>query len=195
MPFTDDLSRLECADGFPLSKPTRKKWSDGVVEHNPSADAAFMLQALEQAREAARQDEIPVGAVIVRNNVVIASGRNRREALEDPTAHAEMFALREAARLLQSWRLNDCTLYVTLEPCIMCAGAILQARISRLVFGCLDPKAGAVESLYRMCDDPRLNHRVEVTKGIVERQCAEVLEMFFARLRARKTAADERGLR
>jgi tRNA(adenine34) deaminase len=151
-----------------------------------ASDISFMLQALEQAKEAARENEIPVGSVIVRNDIVIAKGRNQRETLQDPTAHAEMFALKEAARALASWRLNDCTLYVTLEPCIMCVGAILQARIRRLVFGCLDPKAGAVASLYRMCDDPRLNHRVEVTKGMVEQECADILAKFFSDLRRAK---------
>jgi tRNA(adenine34) deaminase len=144
-----------------------------------------MLQALEQAREGARQDEIPVGAVIVRNSVVIARGQNRREALADPTAHAEMFALQEAAALLQSWRLSDCTLYVTLEPCLMCAGAIVQARIQRLVFGCLDPKAGAVASLYQACNDSRLNHQVVVTDGVLKEDCSLILASFFADLRAR----------
>ena len=151
-----------------------------------SFDISFMVQALQQAQEAAREDEIPVGALIVRNNVVIAKGRNQREALQDPTAHAEVFALKQTTSALKSWRLNDCTLYVTLEPCIMCVGAILQARIARLVFGCLDPKAGAVESLYRMCEDARLNHRVEVSRGILDHECAEILENFFSDLRRAK---------
>ncbi|HWP58525.1 MAG TPA: tRNA adenosine(34) deaminase TadA [Candidatus Acidoferrales bacterium] len=152
------------------------------------ADLSFMLEALEQAQEAARAGEIPVGAVIVRGGAVIARGRNRREALQDPTAHAEMLALREAARGLNSWRLNECALYVTLEPCIMCVGAILQARIQRLVFGPPDPKAGAVMSLYRLCEDARLNHRVEVVGGVLAQECGEILANFFSDLRrAKKT--------
>ena len=154
-----------------------------------TGDAGFMLQALAEAKWAGAEEEIPVGALVVCKGAVIAAGRNQREALQDPTAHAEMLALREAARRLNSWRLDECTLYVTLEPCIMCVGAILQARIARLVFGCLDPKAGAVASLYKMCDDARLNHRVEVSSGILQEECSEMLASFFAELRLRKKAA------
>jgi len=153
---------------------------------SPTGDAGFMLKALAEAKRAGSAAEIPVGAVVVRDGVVIAAGRNEREALQDPTAHAEMLALRGAARALNSWRLDECTLYATLEPCIMCVGAILQARIARLVFGCLDPKAGAVASLYRMCDDARLNHRVEVSSGILQGECSEMLTTFFAALRLGK---------
>ena len=156
-----------------------------MTQDKMGSDISFMLQALEQAKEAAREDEIPVGAVIVRNDIVIAKGRNQRETLQDPTAHAEMFALKEAARALASWRLNDCILYVTLEPCIMCVGAILQARIRRLVFGCLDPKAGAAASLYQACNDSRLNHQVVVTGGVLKEDCSRILGSFFADLRAR----------
>jgi len=156
---------------------------------SPTGDAGFMLSALAEATRAGLAAEIPVGAVVVREGVIIAAGRNEREALQDPTAHAEMLALRAAARALNSWRLEGCTLYATLEPCIMCVGAILQARIARLVFGCLDPKAGAVASLYRMCDDARLNHRVEVSSGILQGECSEMLASFFAELRLRKKAA------
>ena len=148
-----------------------------------------MLQALGEAKRAGLEEEIPVGALVVRDSVVIAAGRNQREALQDPTAHAEMLALREAARALNSWRLDGCTLYVTLEPCIMCVGAILQARVTRLVFGCLDPKAGAVVSLYKMCNDARLNHRVEVSGGILQGECSEILATFFGELRLRKKRA------
>src|SRR5262245_38598023 len=156
---------------------------------SPTGDAGFMLKALAEATRAGLAAEIPVGAVVVREGVIIAAGRNEREALQDPTAHAEMLALRAAARALNSWRLEGCTLYATLEPCIMCVGAILQARIARLVFGCLDPKAGAVASLYKMCDDARLNHRVEVSSGILQAECSEMLASFFAELRLRKKAA------
>ena len=148
-------------------------------------DAAFMAQALAEAEAARGEGEVPVGAVVVCGGQVIGRGHNRREALADPTSHAEISAIGEAVGTRPSWRLDDCTLYVTLEPCIMCAGAIVQARVRRLVFGCLDPKGGAVRSLYRICDDPRLNHRVEVTEGVLAERCGEILKRFFATLRER----------
>ncbi|HBA40582.1 MAG: tRNA-specific adenosine deaminase [Deltaproteobacteria bacterium RBG_16_55_12] len=143
----------------------------------------YMQLALEEAAIAAEQGEIPVGAVVVCQGAVIARAHNRREELQSPTAHAEMLALGDCSVALGSWRLHECTLYVTLEPCIMCVGAILQARISRLVFGCLDPKGGAVESLYRLCEDPRLNHHPAVTRGVLEGECGQILTEFFGRLR------------
>ena len=142
-----------------------------------------MARALAEAEAAASEGEVPVGAVVVRRGSVVGQGRNRREALAEPTSHAEILAMREAARARASWRLEDCTLYVTLEPCVMCAGAVVQARIERLVFGCLDPKGGAVRSLYRICDDPRLNHRVAVTEGVLGERCSAVLRGFFTALR------------
>lgn len=142
-----------------------------------------MARALAEAEAAASEGEVPVGAVVVRRGSVVGQGHNRREALAEPTSHAEILAMREAARARASWRLEDCTLYVTLEPCVMCAGAVVQARIERLVFGCLDPKGGAVRSLYRVCDDPRLNHRVAVTEGVLGERCSAVLRGFFAALR------------
>lgn len=145
-----------------------------------------MEMALQEAVKGAGKDEIPVGAVVVYRGEVIGWGYNRREELQSPMAHAEIVALEEAARHLGSWHLNECTLYVTLEPCLMCVGALLQARVSRLVFGCLDPKAGAVESLYHLCEDPRLPHRVNVTRSILAQGCAQILEAFFARLRKKK---------
>lgn len=149
-------------------------------------DALFMAEALREAAKAAETDEIPVGAVAVYRGKIIGRGHNRREELQSPTAHAEVIAIEQAAAEIKSWRLEDCILYVTLEPCLMCVGAIIQARIARLVFGCLDAKAGAVESLYRACEDPRLNHHPAVARGILERDCARVLEEFFARLRGKK---------
>ena len=119
----------------------------------------YMQIALEEAQQALRENEVPIGAVIVHDERVIARTHNQREQLRDPTAHAEMIAITQAAHSLQSWRLDGCTLYVTLEPCPMCAGAIVQARLPTLVYGATDPKAGAVHTLYRMLDDPRLNHR------------------------------------
>ena len=139
----------------------------------------FMRLALEQAEQALREDEVPIGAVVVRQERVIASAHNQREQLHDPTAHAEMIAITQAAEFMQSWRLDGCALYVTLEPCPMCAGAILQARIPILVYGAADPKAGAVHSLFRMLDDPRLNHRCQNVTNVLAEPCAEILSRFF----------------
>lgn len=146
-------------------------------------DAHYMTMALEQARAAADAGETPVGAVIVGDGQIVATARNERESLRDPTAHAEMIAITQAAAALTSWRLSNCTLYVTLEPCPMCAGAIVQARIPRVVFGAADPKAGAVRSLYRLLEDPRLNHRAEVVVGVLAEPCGRVLTEFFQRRR------------
>lgn len=138
-----------------------------------------MRLALDEARRAFAEDEVPVGAVIVHGERVVASAHNQRELLRDPTAHAEMIAITQAAEALGSWRLDGCTLYVTLEPCPMCAGAIQQARIPLLVYGADDPKAGAVRSLYQLLADPRLNHRCEATGGILSREAGELLSKFF----------------
>jgi tRNA(adenine34) deaminase len=140
-----------------------------------------MLLALDQARLAARHGDVPVGAVVIdqAGNALAAAG-NEREIRHDPTAHAELLALREASRRLQSWRLTGLTLVVTLEPCTMCAGALVLARIARLVFGAFDPKAGAVSSLFDVLRDPRLNHRVEVRGGVLEAECGALLKDFFA---------------
>ena len=145
-------------------------------------DEHWMDLALDEARAAAAAGDVPVGAVIVLGEQALARGRNRREVDRDPTAHAEIVALREAARTLGQWRV-EATLYVTQEPCPMCAGALVNARISRLVFGCLNPKAGAVASLYQLVTDPRLNHRIEVTGGVRADECARELQGFFAALR------------
>lgn len=142
-------------------------------------DDYYMTLALSAAQAAAEADEAPVGAVVVHQGRVIAQARNQREALRDPTAHAEMIAITQAAAALDRWRLDGCTLYVTLEPCPMCAGAIVQARIPRVVFGALDPKAGAVTSLYRLLEDQRLNHRCEVVAGVLAEPCGRVLTEFF----------------
>jgi tRNA(adenine34) deaminase len=149
----------------------------------PVGDEHWMRHALGLAEQAATEDEVPVGALIVQRGRVIASAYNQREQLADPTAHAEMIAITQAASTLNSWRLLDCELYVTLEPCPMCAGAILQARIPRVVFGAVDPKAGAVQSLYRMLNDDRLNHRCEVVGGVLAGPCGRVLTEFFDRKR------------
>lgn len=147
-------------------------------------DAHWMGRALELAQAAVTADEVPVGAVIVRGHSVIGAAANQRETLRDPTAHAEMIAITQAAAALEDWRLETTTLYVTLEPCLMCAGAILQARIPRVVFGASDPKAGAVTSLYRVLEDPRLNHRCEITGGVLAERCGNILTEFFAAKRA-----------
>lgn len=149
-------------------------------------DARYMELALAEARKARARDEVPVGAIITHGDLVIGRGYNRREELQSPVAHAEIIAIEQASARLGSWRLSDCRLYVTLEPCIMCIGAVLQARIGELVFGCLDPKAGAVQSLYRLCEDGRLNHRLPARGGVLAGACANLLEGFFSHLRTKK---------
>ncbi len=139
----------------------------------------FIKLALDEAEQAIRDGEVPIGAVIVHQGRVIASAHNQREQLHDPTAHAEMIAITQAAEALQSWRLDGCTLYVTLEPCPMCAGAIVQARIPTVVYGASDPKAGAVDSLYQLLNDPRLNHRCDVFPGVLAEPCGQILSRFF----------------
>jgi tRNA(adenine34) deaminase len=142
-------------------------------------DRAMMQRALDLAREAAGMGEVPVGALIVRDGKIISQAFNLRETLQDPTAHAERLAITLAGQALGSWRLEGCTLYVTLEPCPMCAGAIVQSRIPRVVYGAADPKAGACSSLFQIVSDPRLNHRSEITSGVLERECGEILSLFF----------------
>ena len=139
----------------------------------------FMKLALQEAEQALREEEVPIGAVIVWEDRVIARAHNQREQLHDPTAHAEMIAITQAAEARRSWRLDGCTLYVTLEPCPMCAGAIVQARIPTVVYGAADPKAGAVHTLYHLLDDPRLNHRCLVTSGVSGVACGQILSRFF----------------
>lgn len=145
-----------------------------------SQDVAMMRQALELAREAEANGEVPVGALVVHQGKIISRAYNLRETLHDPTAHAECLALTLAGRSLGRWRLDGCTIYVTLEPCPMCAGAIGLSRIDRLVYGALDSKAGACRSLYRLIDDPRLNHRVRQTSGVLAEECGALLSKFFA---------------
>jgi len=147
-----------------------------------------MAHALRLAEAAAARGDVPVGAVVVRDGVVVGVGHNRREIECDPTGHAEIVALREACRSAGRWRVDGATLYVTLEPCPMCAGAIVNARVARLVYGADDPKAGAVRSLYEICDDPRLNHRVELRGGVLAAPSATLLREFFVRARAKRRA-------
>ncbi len=148
--------------------------------------ADWMREAILEAANARAHDEVPIGCVIVHEPTdrIIGRGHNRREADRDPTAHAEILALRQAAGCMGDWRLIDCALVVTLEPCPMCAGAIVNARVRRLIYGCDDPKAGAVRTLYQICQDQRLNHRVEVSSGVLAEECAELLRGFFRDQRA-----------
>lgn len=147
-------------------------------------DLAYMRLALEQAGLAPALGEVPIGAVLVHDGQVLAQVHNFREVWQDPTAHAEIVAIREAASRLGTWRLTGATLYVTVEPCSMCAGAIIQSRISRLVFGARDPKAGACGSVFNLPEERRLNHKVEVSGGVLERESQQLIQTFFRRLRA-----------
>lgn len=145
-----------------------------------------MREAIGEAKVALRADEVPIGAVILHEptNQIIGRGHNRRETDADPTAHAEVIALRQAAKYLGHWRLLQCVMAVTLEPCPMCAGALVNARVPRLIYGCSDSKAGAVRTLYRLCEDDRLNHRVIVEEGVLADECADLLRDFFRAQRA-----------
>jgi tRNA(adenine34) deaminase len=147
------------------------------------ATEAYMRQALAAAERAAASGEVPVGAIVVVRDEVVAVAHNERETLNDPTAHAEIVALRRASAALGGWRLTEADLYVTMEPCPMCAGALVNARLRRLVYGCDDPKAGAVRTLYNLLDDARLNHRVEVVPNVLAAECGQILKAFFSRLR------------
>jgi len=149
-------------------------------------DEQFMRTAIAAAEIAEENGDVPIGAVIVHQKRIIAKAYNQREQLADPTAHAEIIALTQAAAFVESWRLHGCTIYVTLEPCPMCAGALVLARMDRLVFGCMDPKSGACGSLYNIVEDERLNHRLQVTSGVLAAECSEQLQKFF---RQKRTAA------
>ncbi len=146
-------------------------------------DEVYMQMALAEAKQAMAENEVPVGTVIVYEDRVIAAAHNQREQLHDPTAHAEMIAITQAAESLSSWRLDGCRIYVTLEPCPMCAGAILQARIPHLIYGAADPKGGAVHSLYELLDDSRLNHQTQVTSNVSAQPCGRILTEFFQQQR------------
>jgi tRNA(adenine34) deaminase len=147
------------------------------------AHESYMRLALREAQAALEAGEVPIGAVVVHDGRLIASAHNQREQLRDPTAHAEMIAITQAAEALGNWRLEGCTLYVTLEPCPMCAGAAVLARLPRVVYGAADPKAGAVVTLFRLLDDPRLNHRAAVIAGVLAEPCGEILSRFFQKKR------------
>jgi len=160
----------------------QREWHEDLLD--PKAHERFMLQALKEAELARQEDEVPIGAVVTHENVIIGRAHNQRERLQDPTAHAEMIALTQAAAHLGTWRLHGCTMYVTLEPCPMCAGALVLARVDRLFYGPADPKAGACESLYNIADDQRLNHRVHVVANFMAEPCRALLQEFFAGKRA-----------
>jgi tRNA(adenine34) deaminase len=151
-----------------------------AVEHFFPGDEHFMRLALREAQRALEHDDVPIGAVVVREGEVIGAAHNERELRADPTAHAELLALREASRALGSWRVLESVLYVTLEPCAMCAGAIVLGRVPRVVYGCTDPKAGAAGSVLDVLGEPRLNHRPEVSGGLLAGECAALLHEFFA---------------
>jgi tRNA(adenine34) deaminase len=157
-------------------------------KNNVKSHEYWMQRAIAEAGKALAKDEVPIGCVIVRDGRIIARGHNLRESAQDPSAHAELISIRKAARKLGSWRLLETTLYVTLEPCIMCMGAIILSRIPRVVFGCYDPKGGAAGSLYNLSDDSRLNHRIKLLPGIMEAECSALLSGFFSELRDRKRA-------
>ncbi|MCF6267522.1 MAG: tRNA adenosine(34) deaminase TadA [Desulfuromusa sp.] len=149
-------------------------------------DQVFMQAALDEAAVAEGLAEVPIGAVVVFDDQIIGRGHNLRETSNDPTTHAEIIAIRQASKKLDSWRLLDCTLYVTLEPCVMCMGAIILARIPYLVFGCRDPKVGAVGSIYNFAEDERFNHQVQVREGVLQQECSTQLSNFFRKLREQK---------
>ncbi len=164
-------------------------------DFDPRIHEHYMEQALNEAAAAGAEDEVPIGAIIVHEGAVgeprvIAAAHNQREQLRDPTAHAEMLAITQAAQALNNWRLENCTLYVTLEPCPMCAGAIVLARIPRVVYGAADPKAGAAETLFTLLNDARLNHRAEIVRGVLGDRCGQILSDFFARKRQSRSAGD-----
>ncbi len=164
-----------------------------VSARGGTEDERWMRVALEEAAAAEALGEVPVGAVIVRGGEPVARGHNLTHTLQDPSAHAEMVAIRRAAQATGHWRLLDCTLYVTLEPCTMCSGGIVLARVPRLVFGAWDPKAGMTGSLGNLVQHPRLNHRVDLTSGVLETECGDVLRAFFRARRRRKDAVDPQG--
>jgi tRNA(adenine34) deaminase len=168
---------------YPSAMTTAASFVDASAPAPTERETGFMRLALAAAEAAAGRGEVPVGAVVVLGDEVVAVAHNERETGSDPTAHAEIVALRRAAAALGSWRLTDADLYVTMEPCPMCAGALVNARIRRLYFGCDDPKAGAVRTLYSLLDDKRLNHRVEVVPGLLAAEGSALLRGFFSRLR------------
>tara|TARA_B100001750_G_scaffold244920_1_gene263321 strand:- start:37 stop:531 length:495 start_codon:yes stop_codon:yes gene_type:complete len=159
-----------------------------VEDQMRARDERYMRMALDEAARSAARGEVPVGALVVRDDEILARAHNLRESAQDPAAHAELIAVRKAAARLGSWRLEGCTVYVTLEPCPMCAGLLVNARVPRVVWGAADPKAGAFVTLYRIGDDPRLNHRIDDQGGVLADECGQALRDFFTSIRARRRA-------
>lgn len=172
-PVTDAVTNTPPTDQPPSSQAA--SWFGVTAEHE-----RVMRLAMAEAQRASEHGDVPVGALVFQGDELVSSRHNERELTGDPTAHAEVLALRDAADRLGRWRLDDCTLVVTLEPCVMCAGALLNARVSTIVYGAADMKAGACLSLYNVCDDPRLNHRIDTIPGVLETECAAMLSTFFA---------------
>lgn len=160
------------------------------TDHPPTTHEDWMREAIAEARRAEALGEVPIGAIIVHEGQIIGRGHNLRETIGDSTAHAEMIALREASQRLGAWRLLDCTLYVTLEPCPMCAGAIVQSRVPLVVYGAPDPKAGCAGTLMNLLQEPRFNHRTEIVDGVLREQCGELLSAFFRQLRQKRKNAE-----
>lgn len=155
------------------------------------SDETYMRLAIAEAKAALAHGDVPIGAVVIRDGEVIAARHNERELTGDPAGHAEILALRDAADIVGGWRLNECTLIVTLEPCLMCGGAAVNSRVKRVVYGAADMKAGACLSLYNVCDDPRLNHRIDLTPGVLAEECATLLTDFFGAARSGERVADD----
>ena len=162
------------------------------MEKKPNQDEYWMREAFKEAEKALKKKEVPVGAVVVHEKRIIGRGHNQTETLKDATAHAEILAIGAASNFLNSWRLTGASIYVTVEPCIMCAGAIILSRLDRLVFGARDPKAGACGSLYNLPQDIRLNHQVEILSGILEEECKSIIKAFFEKLRKENEEAHEK---
>ena len=154
-------------------------------------DEYYMKLAIEEAKKAQKLGEVPIGAIIVKNNEVIASAHNLRETAQLPTAHAEHIAIERASKVVGSWRLEECKLYVTLEPCVMCAGAIVMSRIPKVVYGATDPKGGCSGSLMNLLEESQFNHRAEIVKGVLEQECGDLLRNFFRELRLKKSKANK----
>ena len=165
----------------------------GAMKTTTRDHTYWMDKAIAEARKAESKTEVPIGCVIVKEGKVIARAHNLRESAQDPAAHAELLAIRKAAKKLGAWRLLDCSLYVTLEPCLMCMGAIILARIPQVVFGCFDPKAGAAGSLYDLSNDPRLNHRCELISNVRGQECSNLLTSFFSELRSKRRSGQRQG--
>ncbi|SHE89187.1 tRNA(adenine34) deaminase [Seinonella peptonophila] len=155
-------------------------------KRQPYSDEYYMDEAIQEAKKAEIIDEVPIGAVVVYQGQIIGRGHNLRETSHDPTSHAEICAIRAAAEFMGDWRLEECDIYVTLEPCPMCAGAIIQARMRTCIYGTVDPKAGCVDTLFHLLTEERFNHQTEVVRGIRQQECAELLKLFFRKLRKRK---------